>query len=224
MERRTVVRALRAIRRRKGLTQAQLGRRIGISRSELGRWEASNLDRCSVEETERWATSLNARLLIDLRVDGERPLVDARHAQMQNWLVALLRGAGWIVEAEASFNVYGDRGRIDVLAFHPTAQAMVVAEIKSRVDDAQELLGRLDVKRRVAPTIARDRGWHARAVVPVIVVQEGTTAKRRIAMHAALFDAFPLRARAAMAWLRRPTQAAPAGILALVRPPSSAPS
>ena len=53
MERRTVVRALRAIRRRKGLTQAQLGRRIGISRSELGRWEASNLDRCSVEETER---------------------------------------------------------------------------------------------------------------------------------------------------------------------------
>ena len=106
MERRTVARALRAIRRRKGWTQAQLGVRIGVSKSQIGRWEASDLDRCSVAELDGWATALNAHIVIDLRVHGERPLTDQRHAHVQNWLVGRLRGAGWTVEPEASFNVF----------------------------------------------------------------------------------------------------------------------
>lgn len=219
MERRTVARALRAVRRRKGWTQAQLGLRIGVSKSKLGRWEASELDLCSVAELEHWATALNAHVVIDLRVDGERPLTDQRHAHIQNWLAGLLRSAGWIVEPEASFSVFGDRGRI--FAYHPAARVLLVVEIKTRIDDAQDLIGRLDVKRRVASTLARERGWQTQPVVPALFILEGTTARRHIAEHAALFASFSLRARAAMAWLRRPDRQAPRGILALATPPPS---
>jgi transcriptional regulator with XRE-family HTH domain len=206
---------------RKRWTQRELGARLGISRSELGRWERSSLEQCSVEELERWATALNARVSIDLRVDGERPLLDARHAHLQNWLVGVLRGAGWIAEAEVSFNVFGDRGRIDVLAYHPIARALLVGEIKTRLDDAQDTLGRLDVKKRIAPGIARERGWIPTATVPALLVLEGRTARRRIAAHAALFESLSVRARAAMAWLRQPKGSVPSGLLILVTPPPS---
>lgn len=215
------MRALRALRRRKGWTQAQLGSRLGISRSEVSRWEASALDACSVEEVQRWATALGGHLALDLRVEGERPLTDARHAHIQNWLVALLRQSGWIVEAEASFNHYGDRGRIDVLAYHPGAQVLLVVEIKTRIDDAQDLLGRLNIKERVAPTIARERGWQPRTVVPALFAAESTTARRRIAGHAALFEALSLRGRGAVSWVRQPAAPAPGGMLAFVSPSTS---
>ncbi|HET8776191.1 MAG TPA: helix-turn-helix transcriptional regulator [Candidatus Limnocylindria bacterium] len=220
MERRTIVRALRAVRRRKGWSQRQLAIRVGISKSEMSRWESAALERCSVEEVERWATALGAHLSMELRVEGERPLTDARHAEIQNWLVGVLRSAGWIVEPEASFNVFGDRGRIDILAFHPVAGVVLVIEIKTRIDDAQELLGKLDVKKRVAATLAREREWQPTTIVPAVVVLNGSTARRRIVEHAALFASFPLRARAAIAWLRRPEAPVPTGILALVTPPS----
>jgi len=219
MERRTVVRALRAIRRRKRGSQRQLAQGLGISKSEMSRWETTALEACSVLELERWTMALNAHLVLELRIDGERPLTDASHAEIQNGLVALLRTSGWAVEAEPSFNHYGDRGRIDVLAFHPVLRILLVVEIKTRLDDMQDLFGRLDVKRRIAPKIAAERGWQASAIVPAIVVRDGRTARRRVAAHQALFATFPVRARAAMAWLRQPRAPIPSGLLVLLTPP-----
>jgi DNA-binding XRE family transcriptional regulator len=219
MERRTIARALRAVRRRKGWSQRQLGARIGISRSELSRWETSWLDRCSVEEVERWASALGAHLVLDLRVDGERPMSDARHAILQNWLATLLRAAGWTVEVEVSFNHYGDRGRIDLLAFHATIEVVLVIEIKTMLADAQDVLGRLDVKVRVAPIVARERGWDLATVVPALVILDGSTARRRVVANSALFASLDLRARGALAWLGEPRRSpVPGGILLFVSP------
>ena len=167
---------------------------------------------------QRWATSLGAHLALELRHDGERPLTDARHARIQNWLVELLRHGGWVVEAEVSFNHYGDRGRIDILADHPVRRVLLVVEIKTRIDDIQDLLGRLDVKRRVAPMLAQQSDWKPDRVVPALILQEGTTARRQIRSHPALFAWFVLRGRSAMGWLRSPTAAVPRGILLVVSP------
>lgn len=167
-------------------------------------------------EVDRWATALNAHLALELRVDGERPLTDARHAAVQTWAVNLLRSTGWIVEAETSFNHFGDRGRVDVLAYHPVLRILLVIEIKSRLDDAQELLGRLDIKRRIAPKIGAERGWPVAAIVPVIVFGENRSTRRRLSVHEALFATYDLRARAATAWLRHPAHPIPTGILLFV--------
>jgi hypothetical protein len=55
-------------------------------------------------------------------------------------------------------------------------------------------------------------------VVPALLVVEGRTARRRVAAHAGLFGGFDLRARGAIAWMKRPIKPAPSGILAFVRP------
>ena len=72
---------------------------------------------------------------------------------------------------ETSFNHYGDRGRIDVMAFHSPLRILLVIEIKTRIQDVQDTLGRLDIKKRIAPILARDRGWDVAAIVPAFVVR-----------------------------------------------------
>lgn len=213
MERRTIVRTLRALRRRKRWSQTRTGRAIGISQSEMSRWECGDLATCSVEELEKWARAVGADLTLDLRVNGVRPLTDAAHARLQNLVAEALRAAGWIVEPEVSFNQYGDRGRIDLLAYHPERRILLVIEIKTRLVDSQEVLGALDVKRRTAILLAKERGWSVDATVPAIVFSENRTIRRRVADHEALFAGFNLRGRSALSWLRDPDGSAPAGIL-----------
>lgn len=218
MERRTVARSLRAIRRRRRWSQQRLAAQLDISQSELSRRERGSLEDCSVAEVERWGVALGAHVSLDVREDGERRLTDERHARLQNWLVGVLRQHGWSVLVEHSFNHYGDRGRIDVLAHHPIDNALVVVEIKTRIDDVGDVLGRLDIKRRVAPILAREQRWPLSAVVPMLLILEGRTNRRRIADHAAVFADFIVRARSASAWLRRPNGAAPSGVLLFAGP------
>jgi hypothetical protein len=120
-----------------------------------------------------------------------------------------------------SFNHYGDRGRFDLLAFHPGTRVLLVVEIKTRLLDAQEVVGRLDVKRRVAPIIARQRGWSPAPVASALAFREDSTTRRRLVAHEALFASYSLRGRTALAWLRHPRQPVPTGMLivALPRPP-----
>ena len=218
MERRTVARSLRAIRRRKGWSQRRLAAQLNISQSELSRRERASLEDCSVAEVERWGIALGAHVSVDVRTGGERPLKDERHARLQVCLVGLLTRHGWTVLVEHSFNQYGARGRIDVLAHHPIAHALVVVEIKTRLVDVGDILGRLDVKRRVAPILAREPSWPVSAVVPMLLILEQRTNRRRVADHAPVFERYPMRAQPATAWLRRPRGPTPAGILLFASP------
>lgn len=216
MERRTVARLLRGLRRGKGWSQARLGALLGISQSEMSRWERRELDSCTVAELDSWAQALGADLVLDLRVRGVRPMTDAKHAELQTLVVKRLRGAGWLVDTEVSFNRYGDRGIVDVLAYHPGRRFLLVIEIKTRLEDSQDLLGRLDIKRRIGPILAKERGWSPAAIVPTIIFQESRTTRRRLASVDALFARFSLRGKPALTWLRRPTSPAPPGILLLM--------
>lgn len=204
MEKGGIARLLRALRRQRRWTQRQLAAKLGIPQQWLSDLERGQLTGCSLKVLESWTAALGATLFLDVRIAGPRPLVDARHAAIQNWLAAMLRQHGWLVDVEPSFNHYGDRGRIDLLAFHPSHGVLLVVEIKTELRDVQDLIGRLDVKRRIARQLAVERGWEATSVVPAIVLREDRTARRRVADHAALFARFVLRARAARAWLRNP--------------------
>lgn len=211
---------LKTLRRRKGWSQARLGRELGIGQQRVSRLER-DVRRIPLGRLERWASALDAYLAVEVRVSGERPLTDARHAALQNRLAHQLRSGGWLVETEVSFNHYGDRGRFDVLAYHLVLRILLVVEIKTRIVDVQDVLGKLDVKKRVAPLIAKDRGWNVACVVPALVVREDRTARRRVHDHPALFAPFSLRARAARAWLRAPLLPAPSGILLFEADPPS---
>jgi hypothetical protein len=147
-------------------------------------------------------------------------LRDADHSALADAWARWLESNGWLARPEISFNRYGDRGRIDLLAYHPIARVLLVIEVKTALVDVQELLGTLHVKSRVARFAAGELGWHPISVVPCLLVADASTARRRIHEHDALFARFSLRGHAAVSWLRQPT-GRPEGILLFRKLPDS---
>ena len=206
MPRWRIGRQVRALRRLHDWRQGDLGARIGVSRDTISRIENDRLDNVPAGTIQACVEALGARLRLEVQWQGERlsRLIDARHAALQNAFVLRLETCGWEPRVEVSFNHYGDRGRIDVLAFHARTRTLLVTEVKPDIDDAQETIGRLDVKVRLAPRIAHEAGWRPETTVPALVLEEGASPRRHVARHAGLFRRLALRGKAAKAWLRSP--------------------
>ena len=87
-------------------------------------------------------------------------LVNSRHAAMHEEMARIFAELdGRIVEPEVSFAVYGERGVIDIAAWHQGSRSMLVIELKTGLVDISELMGTLDRKRRLAAEVARERRW-----------------------------------------------------------------
>ena len=201
-------RSVRALRLRRGWRQRDVAAAAGTSRSTIGRIEAGQAQGVPLATLEAVATALGARIEIDLRWHGEGldRLLDAGHAALVECVVRHLRRAGWDTAVEASFAIYGERGSIDVLAHEPRSGLILVVEVKSVIPDVQATIHALDRKARLAPVIARDRGWSCAGVGRLLVIGESRTTRRRLAEHAAVWSsAFPERGWAARRWLSDPT-------------------
>ena len=222
MPRRWIGRNIRLLRRRRGWRQRDLAAAAGLSQPTVSKIERDRLDEVTFHAIVACVGALHAHLTLDLFHDGERvdSLRDEDHAAIQDWLASTLTTWEWEVAVEVNFNHFGDRGRIDVLAFDRAGGALLVAEVKSRIDDAQETVGRLDTKARVAVELAKGRGWLPSVVVAALIVGEDRTSRRRIAEHPALFARLLLRGRGALAWLRRRRGPPPSGLLIFVRSPA----
>jgi transcriptional regulator with XRE-family HTH domain len=204
---------------RLGLRQADLAAATGLSRQTISRLEQGTCDRMVFAAADRVAQALGARLVVYLSWQGEQldRLVDAAHAELQNAAVNFLTAAGWLCAVEVSFNHYGDRGRYDILAYHPATGTLLVIEVKTAVGDVQATLGQLDVKLRLARTVARERGWNARHVARLLVIADERQQHRIVHRRAALFASFALRSHAARAWLRHHTAGADGLLIYLPR-------
>jgi len=203
-------RALRALRRRRRWRQVDLGVKAGISQSDVSRIELGQLDAIAIGRLDRLAMAVGARLEVRLLWNGEGldRLLDADHANLVDSVVRRLERARWEVAIEASFAIRGERGSIDVLGWHPQTCSLLVVEVKSVVPDLGATLMTLDRKARLAPLVARDRGWRNRTVSRILIVGEGTSARRRVEQHEAVFRrAFPVRGWEVDRWLRRPAKA-----------------
>ena len=103
------------------------------------------------------AAALGAR--IDLRLlwqgEGLDRLLDSGHADLVERTLQLLSSSDWLVATEVSFNVRGERGAIDILAFHPISGSLLVIEIKSVVPDMQAMLSGIDRKGRLIYRLVR---------------------------------------------------------------------
>lgn len=200
--------SVRALRRRRAWTQAELAARIGCSRSAIARLERGEADRFTVTFLARVLAALDARIAVRVLWHGEDldRLLDADHALLVEAITRLLVTAGWNVHHEVTFQVFGERGSIDVLAVHPGRGAAVVVEVKSVVPDVQAMLAALDRKVRLAPRILRDRALQTGLeVVPVsriLVLPAERTSRRRIGRHAATFArALPARTVEVRRWI-----------------------
>lgn len=201
-------RLLKLVRTRTGLTQVQLAARsrvplLDVKRVEAGAAGSVRLDRIrslyeAVDGRARTTGWWNGAA-------GDR-LLDERHAAIVEIVVRLFRERGWQVHVELSFAEFGERGSIDVFAAHPGRAAVAVCEVKSVIGSLEETNRTLDVKVRLAPTIAfKSVGWRPSVVGRLLIVPRDMTLRRSIERHAATMDAiYPGRSREARAWLRDP--------------------
>lgn len=208
------------LRIRQRLTQVALAARAGVGRRAISLLETGRARSLRLREVEAIIGALGGRL--DVRVLWNGPdldrLLDEAHAALGASVKRRLERWGWLVRVEVSYSRFGERGRIDLLAFHPATRVLLVIELKSELVDVQALLGSLDVKVRLAPWLAERFGWTPRVVLPAIVFLEDRTNRNRLERVEPLFDRFVLRGRAAVSWLRRPTPDAPSGLLWFTNP------
>jgi transcriptional regulator with XRE-family HTH domain len=208
-------RLMRVLRRRHRWRQADLAARAGVDRSVISRMESGRASTYTVETLRRCFEPLGVAVALDPWAPGAAVdrMLDEDHAALQSAWMAWLERHGWLARAEASYSVYGERGRVDILGFHPVRLTLAVTELKSDYVDTQDLLGSLDAKTRLATRIAAEVGWTGvECVVPVLIFKEDRTVRRRVAAHEPLFGRFSLRGPAALRWLRDPVSR-PSGVL-----------
>jgi transcriptional regulator with XRE-family HTH domain len=200
--------SIRALRRRRRWTQQRLAQEAELARSTIARIETGHADQVTGRFLTRVAAALGATVSVRVLWHGESldRLLDASHADLTNRVLELLDDLGWQALPEVSYNNYGERGSIDILAFHPPTRSLLVIEIKSVVPDLQSMLGTLDRKARIALAVARGRGWQASSVSRLLVLPDDRTARRRVDRHRMTFDTvLPARTAAVRRWLAAPT-------------------
>jgi transcriptional regulator with XRE-family HTH domain len=203
-------RQFRALRIRLAKRQQDVADDARLSRSLIASVDRGQLVGVTLGALERAAAALGADLDVRLRWRGEAldRLLDEDHAAIVEAIVRRLVVAEWKVAVEVSFSRWGERGSIDVLGFHPAAGALVVVEVKSIVPDSQATNHGLDRKARLAPEIARERGWSVRHVSRLLVIGDTATSRRRVSRLASTYDiAFPVRASDVRTWMRDPRSA-----------------
>lgn len=209
---------IRMLRRRRGWRQEDLAIAARVSRAQVSRVEVGESGSIPIGVIERLVNAVGGSLDVVVRWHGEGldRLLDSAHAALVDRLVALLRAAAWDVAVEVSFSRYGERGSIDVLAWHPGRRALAVFEVKSVTPDMQAMLGGVDRKARLAPAVARERGWDPAAVARILVLGDTSTNRDRLARHAATIDAaLPAGTREVRRWLADPREPGVAGVLFL---------
>jgi transcriptional regulator with XRE-family HTH domain len=206
--------AVRMVRTRRRWRQVDLAAAARLSPSTVSRIERGHFGSVSVDAIRAVAAALEIRieLLARWRAGDLDRLLNARHSALHE-LVArhFAEMPGWVAEPEVSFSIFGERGVIDILAWHPGRSVLLVIELKTDIADVNDLVGAVDRKRRLAERIAREHGWDVGPDVTTsvwVIVASGRTNRRRLHVHRSMLRAaYPLDGRAIGRWLRDPVGA-----------------
>jgi transcriptional regulator with XRE-family HTH domain len=178
--------ALRMIRLSRGMTQDEVGIAAGTSRFTVGRVESARPGPLTLPRLRSVAAALDVQLDLVVRWNGGDlgRLLNARHAAFHEAMAGRLgQCAGWTFEPEVSFSIGGERGVIDVLAWHAATGSLLVIELKTEIVDVNDLMTTADRRRRLAPRIGAERGWRPASVSIWVAVADSRTNRRRFARH-----------------------------------------
>jgi transcriptional regulator with XRE-family HTH domain len=201
MDTRRAGRALRSIRERQRLRQVDLAVLTRCSASTASRIERGEWAGLTFASIDAHVSALGATWILGISWRGAEldRILDEGHSLLIGRVVQLLADWGWETHVEVSYSIFGERGSIDVLAWHAPSGTLLVIEVKTE-------LRPLDAKVRLAARIARDQfGWRAARVARIVVFPEDRTVRRHVMRHRAVLErALPVGTVAVRTWLRAP--------------------
>ena len=195
------------IRSRKRQEDVAIG--AGVARWRVSAIEQGRLDGISIGQLRAIASELEIRVEIGASwrgADGAR-IVNERHSRMHELVAARLAATpGWEFATEVTFSEWGERGTIDILAWHAATRTLLIIELKTELPDPAGLVAQVDRYRRLAPAIGRARGWHPLTVATWVLVAESDLNRGQLARHRSMLrNAFPREGRFLRRWLRDPS-------------------
>ena len=171
----TLGRLIRALRQRRGWRQADLALRAGMGRTVVSDVESGRIDRTCLATI--WQIAAAVGLSVDvgargLGADIDRVL-DVRHAMLLGTAARWLTDLGWKCVAEVSYSEFGERGSVDLLAWHQPSSSLLVIEVKTELASVEATLRKHDEKVRLAARIAAERfHWSAVSVSGLLVLPD----------------------------------------------------
>jgi transcriptional regulator with XRE-family HTH domain len=208
MDGRVVGRVLRAVRMQLRLTQREVAELAHVSQTRVSDAELGRLEHFSLRTLDEICAALGVSLRLEAwwRGTDSRRLLDRSHASIVEVVARELTARGWTVIPEYTFNHFGERGSVDLVAWMPLARSLLIIEVKSEIVDLQDLFATLGRKTRIVPSLLRpERGWSAATVSKVVALPDTTANRSIIARHGAIFAAsLPSHTREIRAWLREP--------------------
>lgn len=200
--------AFRAVRIRRRWRQVDVAARARVPRSLVSDVERGHFDSTSLARLRAIAAALDIRIDLVARWRGGElaRLLNARHSALHESVAGYFGSLrDWQFAPEVSFSIYGERGVIDVLAYHAPSGSLLVIELKTDIVDVNELVGSVDRKARLAKRVATDLAWQARNVSRWVIVTRERTNQRRIEAHRSMLRAaFPADGRTMRSWLAHP--------------------
>lgn len=202
---------LRAVRLRRGWRQSDVAAKASVSSSLVSLVERGHIEKLALRTLRQIAEVLEVQLDVNPRwrgADLDR-LLNADHAALHESIAAFfVELPGWELAPEVTFSIFGERGVIDILAWHAATRTILIIELKTVLVDIHDLMSAADRRRRLATKIAAERGWDARVVASRVLLSNTRTNRRRVVAHQTeLRTAFPGGGAEMIAWLRNPTGA-----------------
>jgi transcriptional regulator with XRE-family HTH domain len=198
----------RAVRLRRGWRRSDVAQSSQTSQQLVSLVELGRMEQVGLAAARRVAAALSIQLRLQPLYRGADAyrLLDAGHAAVVDRVVGRLQALGWTCEVEFTFNHFGDRGSVDILASLHDGAVLAIIEVKTRVVDVQGTLSALDRKVRVVPLVLRkQRTWRPREVGRILVLPDTTANRTAVAGHSASFGAaLPGSSRGVLGWLRSP--------------------
>ncbi|MGQ0607564.1 MAG: helix-turn-helix domain-containing protein [Chloroflexota bacterium] len=183
-------RLLRMRRMRHGWRLEDVAGRCRLSIATIARGENGAF--ASVGVVRRHGAALDLRIewtAVGRGADVTRTL-DDEHAAIVETVARWLRRFGIEVVAEASFSIYGERGRVDLLGLDGATRTLYLVEVKTELSDLQDLLGAVDIRERLAPRIAEDRGWRFDRRCSLLVLAATSHNREIVRAHTSLFGSW----------------------------------
>jgi transcriptional regulator with XRE-family HTH domain len=199
----------RAARIRSGKRQQDVATGAGVHRSCVSSVERGHFGDVPLRQLRAIATDLEIQLQLVASwhgADGVR-IVNERHSRMHELVAERLAVlSDWGFASEVSFSEWGERGVVDIFAWHSLTRTLLIIELKTEVPDPAGLVAQLDRYRRLGPAIGRTRGWDPLRVATWVFVAESDLNRRQVARHNVMLrNAFPLDGHFVRRWLRDPS-------------------
>lgn len=210
----TVAELIKRARASVGWSREELASRANTSPTRIWRLETADPAAFELGSVDRVLCAMGLRLNLEIHGlhlaerEAQRDLV---HAAAVAALAGRLRRAGWRVIAEVPTGALAPTGWMDIVAYRPSDNAVLVIEVKTAIPDAGDVMRQVTRYEIEAPWAAMRQGWQPSLIRVALVVLDTQEATRTVAANRELFKAaFTGRPQDLAAWILDPGVPPPA--------------